>query len=80
MPKSALLFTDLQLIYLIEHFENDLINNKRIEIPLRFNFKFNTNYSYYCLNVHYLKICCNKNSRVNINSSQKDIKIIVKKE
>jgi hypothetical protein len=44
MPKSALLFTDLQLIYLIEHFENDLINNKRIEIPLRFNFKFNTHY------------------------------------
>ncbi len=30
MPKSAALFTDLQLIYLIELFENDSINNKRI--------------------------------------------------
>jgi len=37
MPKSAVLFTDLQLIYLSELFENDSINNKRIEIPLRFN-------------------------------------------
>jgi hypothetical protein len=74
MPKSAVLFTDLQLIYLIELIENDSINNKRIEIPFRFNLKFNTNYSYYCLNVHYLKICCNKNSTVNINSSQKRYK------
>ncbi len=68
MPKSAVLFSDFQLIYLIELFENDSINNNRIEIPLRFNLIFNTNYSYYCLNVHYLKICCNKNSRVIINS------------
>ena len=74
MPKSAVLFTDLQLIYLSELFENDSINNKRIEIPLRFNLKFNTNYSYYCLNFHYLKICCNKNSTVNIKSSQKRFK------
>jgi hypothetical protein len=74
MPKSAVLLTDLQLIYLIELFENDSINNKRIEIPLRINLKFNTNYSYSCLNVHYLKICCNKNSTVNINSSQKRYK------
>ena len=49
MPKSAVILTDLQITYLIEFFENDSINDKRIEIPLRFNIKFSTKYSYYCL-------------------------------
>ena len=55
MPKLAIL-TDLQILYLIELFENDSINNKKMEIPLRFNIRFNTNYSYKCLYLHYLKI------------------------
>jgi hypothetical protein len=37
MPKSAVLLTDLQIVHLIELFDNDSINNKTIEIPLRFN-------------------------------------------
>ena len=37
MPKSAVILTDLQITYLIELFENDSINDKRIEILLRFN-------------------------------------------
>ena len=64
MPKLAI-FTDLQILYLIELFEKDSINNKKKEIPLRFNIRFNTNYSYNCLYLHYLK-----NSKINIDSFQ----------
>ena len=55
MPKLAIL-TDLQILYQIELFENDSIINKKMEIPLRLNIRFNTNYSYKCLYLHYLKI------------------------
>ena len=53
MPKSAVILTDLQITYLIELFENDSINDKRIEIPLRFNIKFSSKYSYNCLQIIY---------------------------
>jgi hypothetical protein len=76
MPKSAVLLTDLQIVHLIELFDSDSINNKTIEIPLRFNSKFNTKYTYYRLYVHYLKVGSNKNSRVNINSLQNRNKTI----
>ena len=52
----------MQITYLIELFENDSINDKRIEIPLRFNIKFSTKYSYYCLQTCYLKNGYNKSS------------------
>ena len=64
MPKLAI-FTNLQILFLIELFEKDSINNKKKEIPLRFNIRFNTNYSYNCLYLHYLK-----NSKINIDSFQ----------
>ena len=51
MPKSTVILTDLQITYLIELFENDSINDKRIEIPLRFNIKFSSKYSYNCLQI-----------------------------
>jgi len=62
MPKSAVILTDLQITYLIELFENDSINDKRIEIPLRFNIKFSSKYSYNCLQIYYLKNGYNKSS------------------
>ena len=39
MPKSAIILTNLQIIYLIELFRNDSINNEKKEIPIRFNIK-----------------------------------------
>ena len=62
MIKSGVILTDLQITYLIELYENDSINDKRIEIPLRFNIKFSTKYYYYCLQTYYLKNGYNKSS------------------
>ena len=40
MPKLAIL-TDLQIINLIQLFENDSINNKKIEIRFNINIRIN---------------------------------------
>ena len=73
MPKLAI-FTNLQILFLIELFEKDSINNKKKEIPLRFNIRFNTNYSYKCLYLHYLK---NSKSFQNVNKSKSDEKTAI---
>jgi hypothetical protein len=41
MPKSVVILTDFQNFFLTQLFENESINNKKKEIPLRFNKKFN---------------------------------------
>ena len=69
MPQSAIILTNLQVIYLIELFENNskfIYKNK--EIPFRFNIKFNTKYSYKFLYIHFLKNGIKNNSGININS------------
>ena len=39
-------------------------------LPIRFNIKFNSNYSYYFLYLHFLKNGINNNSGINISSIQ----------